>query len=255
MNTDSLKATLVKALGPALKKAVVLCCALYLLFCVYLLVTSLVAHQNNHFAETGYKYLPSSYVISAILIFVALFFFLVRYRKRGWSVIACIGFLSIAAGIFIPCSTGVSITNSPQYDEMSDLRRVGVAMEQYAIDHDGRFPGRLSELIGDYLSPGFHLDKFYDYATQQAQDWIYFPGHKAGGDPKSVLAACPVPLEQKGRRVRFVLYGNLTTGIVPEAEFREILKKQISDTSAHGVTVQEVDRQLGGGQKSDNLAP
>src|SRR5512140_3017018 len=81
----------------------------------------------------------------------------------------------------------------PFMTEVNHASEVRLALAQYAEEHDGAFPARLSDLPSERISP--EAKQFHHPKTHQAQDWLYFPGHhREEQSQHTIILAAPVSL-------------------------------------------------------------
>ena len=140
-----------------------------------------------------------------------------------WVVLAVV--LLLVAGICLPVHNSVG-RRSPVTVQRDRLGHVWLALQQYAGDHDGRFPPSISDLDPFPLPP--EARQFHDLTTGQPSDWLYYPGHTVHDPPGTVLAAFPVPVVEREWFVIRVEHRVLTsigtpTEYIPEAEFQQRL--------------------------------
>lgn len=80
---------------------------------------------------------------------------------------------------------------------MNSIRQIGLACKQYAIDHDGRFPDRISQLQTDnYLSPGkidicpsavFPQESLTAENVDRLASYVILQGLTEAADPEQAL--------------------------------------------------------------------
>lgn len=117
-----------------------------------------------------------------------------------FSVLFLIAAVAILAGLALPVFAAVQ-EKGLQTKGLSQLRQVGVACQIYAIDHDGKFPAKLDDLVPEQLPDASLLLCPYPDA-KSPKPFEYFGGSKS--DPSDqVLAASPA-VPNKGRLFLYI---------------------------------------------------
>lgn len=106
---------------------------------------------------------------------------------------------------------------SPETIQLSNLKRLVVALRASAEEHDGRFPTQISELPLDRV-PAV-VRQFRDPVTGQLRDWLYYPGRTLNDPPEAILLASPTAVS-RGRRLVACL--DTVTTITSESEFQRL---------------------------------
>ncbi len=143
-----------------------------------------------------------------------------RRLKLRWLLVAAA--LLLAAGVALPVYNTNNL-KSPTTKQRERIGLVWVALQEYAGDHDGKFPQSVSELAPDFLSP--EARQFRDPATGKLSDWLYYPGHTQKDPPSTILAAFPVVVVPRERASMWVDYRIVTsigspTEYITETEFQ-----------------------------------
>jgi hypothetical protein len=115
--------------------------------------------------------------------------------------------------------------------ELSSLKMIGAGVRLYSIDHGGRFPQELNELVPDYLDE--HRSLFTRARDGEApQPMLYFPGYTATDNPKVVILASPRPFESSSGGKRVVVHLDISGTFIKESEFQELMQKQQATKAA-----------------------
>lgn len=137
-------------------------------------------------------------------------------------------FLLLLLSVLVPSFTSVSY-RSPFTIQLSNLKQLGIALRDYARDHGGKFPARISDLPAGSIPE--EMLQFHDPATKEAHDWLYFGGRRIDESVGIVLAASLVEdFHDRYRRDpggdRIVVFVDDSARIMPEAEFQKLLSTQ-----------------------------
>jgi Tfp pilus assembly major pilin PilA len=103
--------------------------------------------------------------------------------------------IAILAAISLPVYNKVT-ERAKITKELTNMRQVMLASKMYAIDHAGKFPGSLDQLLPDYLDDPRVLHT--PLKPGGGDPFIYFPGHTEKSSPDAIVLASPVV--QSGRR-------------------------------------------------------
>lgn len=106
----------------------------------------------------------------------------------------------VLAGIALPVFGEVRERGN-QTKALSQIKQVGTACRIYAIDHDGKFPAKLEDLIPNYLPDASQLACPYP-DPKHPVPFEYYGGSEKD-DPKNILIASPA-VEGKGRVFLYV---------------------------------------------------
>ena len=131
----------------------------------------------------------------------------------------------LVAGISLPVFNTVNLI-TPTTKQRRHLGLVWVALQEYAQDHDGKFPQAIAEIPPGFLPP--EARQFRDPATRKLSDWLYYPGHTQNDPPSTILAAFPAVVVPRERASMGVNYRTVTsigspTEYITEAEFQKRL--------------------------------
>jgi hypothetical protein len=155
-------------------------------------------------------------------------------------VIAIVAVLFIAAGLVLPLfqrSTG----GNHRAKCISNLKQIGLAVKQYALEYEGQFPPRQSLLYPMYASATCvfqcprngrsarlsddDIDLFSDYSLVQ--------GVSEESPAEWIMVYCNSAFHEGMRPVCFV---DGSAGYLQEDEFRKRLKEQLQSIEASGET-------------------
>lgn len=103
--------------------------------------------------------------------------------------------LSFLAGLALPVFSEVK-DRGELTKTLSNAKQIGTACRIYAVDHQGRFPVKLEELVPDYLPDPTILDCRYP-DPKNPVPYVYFGGSE-NDPPRKVLIASP-KVANKGR--------------------------------------------------------
>jgi hypothetical protein len=121
---------------------------------------------------------------------------------------------------------------------LSNAKQLGLGVQLYAADHDGRFPFHLSELIPDYIPAEawpqllFVAEKVKDTAGPPEYDWLYFGAFASEQERPRILIASPRAVNVKGKNRRVVIHGGISGVIAFEEEYQADLAKMIEESKA-----------------------
>jgi len=98
----------------------------------------------------------------------------------------------------------------------------------YALDHGGKPPAKLSDLIGHEGITPEKWDElcFRDRRSGERMDWLYFPiaySYISGG--AELLIASPVPVSEKGLRI--AVFADNSARMVKSEEFEKLERKAL----------------------------
>ena len=107
---------------------------------------------------------------------------------------------------------------APAHVEENHLKGVSILLQDYAREHNGNFPAKLSDIS---VPPGLsEMIHFHDPATKKEADWIYYPGHKESDPDDTVLAASP-EFDDNGAKMRLVTYITAVTKTIKASDFKD----------------------------------
>jgi hypothetical protein len=113
--------------------------------------------------------------------------------RQDGRVLAGIGLLCGYGGIFMIVSAFTTfskvVNKSHATRAMGTLKTIGIECHQYALEHDGKFPAKLEDLIPEYVSGPTELECRYPDPSRPVA-FEYFGG-KSDDLPKNVLASSP----------------------------------------------------------------
>lgn len=115
--------------------------------------------------------------------------------------------VAIPAGMALPAFAQVQ-NRAQETKTTADLKIVGMACKLYALDHDGKFPKTLEELVPKYLSDETVLTGLKD-PTGRAGGLEYFGGSES--DPKDKILAATTPRKPGQRRLILHADNSVTT--------------------------------------------
>ena len=110
---------------------------------------------------------------------------------------------------------------------------MGDALLDYAEQHDGRFPQRLSDLAPDFLpSKDDPVITYHDPHSKGQYDWLYVrPSPLYGLSPDTILVAVPMAYFAKGATgKRLVLFRNGRIQWTEDSDFRIQFRRQLLNT-------------------------
>lgn len=111
---------------------------------------------------------------------------------------------------------------------MSNLRQIGLALREYAEDHNGQFPQRLEELVPDYITSLSELS-YRDPLSRYSYDWHYHPGHGTASSADTIVAASPSQhLAPTRQSARLVLRPSGSVEMISDLAFSARMKQQQS---------------------------
>ena len=129
---------------------------------------------------------------------------------------------------------------SPLTRDLSNAKNLGLAAKLYAVDHEGRFPMHLSELIPDYLNAsnwdGLQFDArndIHDHVLSK-QDWLYFGSFFDEKNPPPILIASPQTPTGTKTKKRIIIRGDGTGSLVKDDEYQQQLRKTIEAMHKRG---------------------
>ena len=125
-----------------------------------------------------------------------------------------------------PCTW---VVVAPQGRDYGYIGRMGMALSNYAKDHEGRLPQTLWALIPEYLSEEvFTKSRFCSVKHEDRFDWLYFPQEKiADLPPDIILLAAPGTFSSSdGTQSRLVWSPSGARRRVPEADFQRLIREQ-----------------------------
>lgn len=80
--------------------------------------------------------------------------------------------LALLASIRVPAYVG-GVPMTPETRELRDGHQIGLCLQAYAADNDGRFPASLRDLVPKYLEEGGV--KVLEITGPRLDEWFYFP--------------------------------------------------------------------------------
>lgn len=146
--------------------------------------------------------------------------------KSRWHLILLSILAVIIIGLFLPVYSDVNLL-TPTTLARHRIGHLGLELMRYADEHDGNFPGQLSDLQTNQLPDSDEIRQFRDSVSKVPRPWLYFAGHKVSDPPQTILAAAPLPTddEKRGiwsvaqRRVIWTVAGR--TDAILESEFQQ----------------------------------
>ena len=140
--------------------------------------------------------------------------------------------IGVAALLFVPVF-GRTAVRGLQTKNLSNAKQLGLAVRQFAEDHEGRFPTHLSEIVPDYLDATqsdnvLFAAKLDDEENPRLKyDWLYFGSGFDEKQPPPLLIASPLVFKDNARQKRVVVFGDGSGSLIKEEEYQELLRKTI----------------------------
>jgi hypothetical protein len=122
--------------------------------------------------------------------------------------------------------------NRPSEDwtrSVAHIQQIGIALQLYADDHEGRLPSAVSDLAPVYIEADAlsHLG-YHPPGSQQDSEWLYFPRRFLHDLPDdAILAAAPSPEKHNRSLQRIVLRANRSVVWLPDSEYQTQRTKEI----------------------------
>ena len=122
-------------------------------------------------------------------------------------------------------------TRGRQTRSLSNAKQLATGCKLYAIDHQGRFPVHLGELVPDYIPT---LDGLRYLSGRQSEksnvqfDWLYFGAGFGDSDSLPVLIASPQATTIEKNMQRRIVVDSSTSGqIIRESAYQELLANMV----------------------------
>ena len=138
-------------------------------------------------------------------------------------------FLALLVAFLVPFFTGVAY-RSPIVIQLNNLKRLGLALRDYAAANHGKFPTHIFDVPISGVPE--EIRQFHDPVNGETHDWIYFAGRKIDDPELTILAASTIEsFHDRDIRVdignyRIVVFVDDTAEIMREAEFQQLLSAQ-----------------------------
>lgn len=140
------------------------------------------------------------------------------YAGSSMGALSKITSVAIAASLAVPAFQVIQ-DKAAQLKAGTRARQLGLALQQYAAEHEGRYPASLQTLVTEN-----HLTET-DLLRHETSGlpWLYDGGVTQAAAPTEViLLAAPVPSRSGvGRQTRLVVFRDLRTLEIPEQEFQQ----------------------------------
>ena len=151
----------------------------------------------------------------------------INKSSRGFY-IALLIFVAVVLAGFWPIDPGGPKVLGPRSKAMSNLRQIGLALQYYAIDHEGRLPKLLAELEPEDLAADSLPALRFRNLQGNAFDWLYYPKADINTQPAmTILAASPRAMRYAGKEQRIVLHCDISVTWMPEADFQKQLVEEL----------------------------
>ena len=150
----------------------------------------------------------------------------------GWTLVVLA--VALLIGILLPPTCDRVSQPEAHTRNLSNAKQLATGVQLYALDHDGRFPMHLSELVPDYI-PADTFDALLYRAKAGDQDdlhlqfdWLYFGAFFDEKTAPSIIVASPQTTGFKGKLPkRIVVAADLTASIISDDQYQIELKKTI----------------------------
>jgi len=134
--------------------------------------------------------------------------------------------------MFVPMCGTVS-KRGAMTRNLSNAKQLATSCKLYAIEHAGRFPVHLSELVPDYVPAESYPHLLYARAVQGDEtftpqfDWLYFGAGFDETHPPHMLIASPQAPYHTARPKRVVIHGDTSGLIMKENDYQSALRQTI----------------------------
>lgn len=114
---------------------------------------------------------------------------------------------------------------------LSNAKQLATGCRLYAMDHGGRFPVHLDELVPDYITEIKSLRGIVGDSADTplyTYDWLYFGAGFTDNNPPKVLIASPhITGAVRKPPKRVVILGDISGRIFTENEYQKILSETV----------------------------
>lgn len=154
--------------------------------------------------------------------------------KRVWKVLGVAVAVVVVAGLALPLFN-TSAARDAQMINLSRGKQLGIWVQHYAIEHEGRFLVCLGEMVPEFISPEVWSGLLYAHyqpstkeAAKSQYDWLYFGALLDEKSEKILLIASPQALTDGRPNKRIVVYSDTSAQIVSEEQYQADLRHYLA---------------------------
>lgn len=157
-----------------------------------------------------------------LMVFVFVIAVIVQIQRQGFGGVMWVGvFFAIAAilaGMLLP-SLSKAKSRAQRISSVSNLKQVGMAVQLFANEHDGRMPTGMDEMAAELGDRKVAIDPISN------EPYVYTGAGKPGGNPQAILAYSPTDIN--GRNV---LFADGSVSMLSSVQFAEALQHDAAVT-------------------------
>jgi len=110
-------------------------------------------------------------------------------------------------------------------ENISHVRQISIALQEYALHHDDAFPATLAELKSEGLILPLP-DLAYKANDKTTHNWIYHPGFNSNSPLNFIIIAAPETIENKSVPSRIIGRIDGSANVIPESDYQSQIRAQ-----------------------------